>query len=434
MGAPPVYCFPDTNIFIHFQTFNEVDWNKLLETPQVCLVITPVVFDELNKFKDDSRDERRRKRVRTILPLLEKYLDQVEQDNPAPVRPGVVIIDLTDEPMVDWQALRLDPTIGDDRLLASMLEFIDGHPGARVVFVADDLLARRKAKRRGIEVLKPDGLIERKELASPQEAEIKELRGKLQAYENRAPKVNLAFYENGNTSSHVVRAFGEGRTAELTAAKIDLSLEQEKQKLDEIAASAPKDAERSWVRDYISECKDYLRDLKIEMEKLLMKSYGEPARLALIFQNTGSAPIEEVDIDLYFPAGSFVIGECDIDDETVGLGEVSFPPMAPTAEWRRKRSYLDPALRVPNFSNNREAINVAREPTPEGPLYDETDRSLVSYYHPKLRHKDNWMMEPVIVYLPPDRQGGFEVRYVIRSQSLLTPIEDKLTVKRLPQS
>src|SRR3989442_566400 len=73
--VPHVYCFLDTNILLHFQTFNEVDWPKVLNATQVCLVLAPIVLRELDKHKDDYHNERRRNRARVILSQLKPLLE-----------------------------------------------------------------------------------------------------------------------------------------------------------------------------------------------------------------------------------------------------------------------------------------------------------------------------------------------------------------------
>lgn len=52
---PLTHCFLDTNVFLHFQRFDTVDWPKVLGAQQVCLMLTTTVMEELNYHKDDSK-------------------------------------------------------------------------------------------------------------------------------------------------------------------------------------------------------------------------------------------------------------------------------------------------------------------------------------------------------------------------------------------
>ncbi len=53
---PLTHCFLDTNVFLHFQRFDTVDWPKVLGVQQVCLMLTTTVMEELNHYKDDSKN------------------------------------------------------------------------------------------------------------------------------------------------------------------------------------------------------------------------------------------------------------------------------------------------------------------------------------------------------------------------------------------
>lgn len=74
MSSDSIYCFLDANVLIHFRAFQEVDWPQKLQARHVYLVLVPTVLRELNKYKDDNKNEARRRRVRSILPRLEGNL------------------------------------------------------------------------------------------------------------------------------------------------------------------------------------------------------------------------------------------------------------------------------------------------------------------------------------------------------------------------
>ncbi len=133
-----VYCFTDTNVLIHYQTFDEVDWPRVLHDTVVYLVLAPAVIAELDRFKDDSSNEWRQTRVRTLQAKLRRLLGGTKPGQQVRVRSGVYVLDIVTEPVSsDWSALGLDPSISDDRLLASIVAFTsEGHEG--VVLVSDE--------------------------------------------------------------------------------------------------------------------------------------------------------------------------------------------------------------------------------------------------------------------------------------------------------
>ena len=168
LASDVAYCFIDTNVLIHFQTFDEVDWPTVFQVDQVCLVLGPVVMAELNQHKDDSSHGWRQKRARMLVGKLSALLKEKPLDQPVEVRQGVSIFDIPKEPVVDWKALGLDPRVNDDRLLASIIEFTNDIQPHAVQLITDDFLAQRKATYQGVTAINPEGLIERIERPSPE--------------------------------------------------------------------------------------------------------------------------------------------------------------------------------------------------------------------------------------------------------------------------
>ncbi|HEY7094722.1 MAG TPA: PIN domain-containing protein [Ktedonobacterales bacterium] len=156
----------DTNVFMHFQTFDEVEWNTIAGAPEVCLLLTSVVLRELDKFKNDPVSEWRRQRARTILGKLEALLLSGAPSGRAQVRNGVVLSAYMQEPATDWAALGLDPQIADDRLIASILAFGQATPQAQMRLVSNDLGLRLKADHHGIMAIDPASSVRRLDSAT----------------------------------------------------------------------------------------------------------------------------------------------------------------------------------------------------------------------------------------------------------------------------
>ena len=66
------FAFLDTNIFLQFRDFDQIDWLRELGYQQVCLVIAPIIFAELESFKYDRDSQRRRERSRKVSQHLEQ--------------------------------------------------------------------------------------------------------------------------------------------------------------------------------------------------------------------------------------------------------------------------------------------------------------------------------------------------------------------------
>lgn len=97
--------FIDTNLLLHYQFLDQVDWPTLLDTQQVVFQIAPVVIRELNKQKDESRLRKLRERAASVLRRLDTLADKPPESE---VRPGVTIRFQTQEPDLDYAGHQLD--------------------------------------------------------------------------------------------------------------------------------------------------------------------------------------------------------------------------------------------------------------------------------------------------------------------------------------
>ena len=120
-----LYCFFDTNILLHFTTFDEVDWLKFLNAPQVYLILTRPVLRELDKFKDDRTVGWRRNRARMLQSKIDGLLPPSSTEVPVPIKDSVdtvFLLDIPREPDAEWiRKHALDPEVTDDRILACIL-------------------------------------------------------------------------------------------------------------------------------------------------------------------------------------------------------------------------------------------------------------------------------------------------------------------------
>jgi predicted ribonuclease YlaK len=156
-----LYCFFDTNILLHFTTFDEVNWPKFLNAPQIYLMLTRPVLRELDKFKNDRTVAWRRNRARMLLSKIDGLLPQSTTGVPVPIKDGVVsdfLLDIPREPDSEWiRKHALDPEVSDDRILACVLQFQEQCPDRHICFLSNDLSFRRNAIANGIDTMQPNG-------------------------------------------------------------------------------------------------------------------------------------------------------------------------------------------------------------------------------------------------------------------------------------
>jgi predicted ribonuclease YlaK len=116
----PAFALTDTNVFIHYEFFRNVDWAAELGARPVTLVLPSVVLEELDKRKW-AGTRREKERAKAVLRTLKELGFST---TPVEIRPGVSVMALDDEPDDAFMAQhRLQPRAADDRLLASAIAF-----------------------------------------------------------------------------------------------------------------------------------------------------------------------------------------------------------------------------------------------------------------------------------------------------------------------
>ena len=194
MNASKIAVFPDTNLFLHYRSLNEIDWCSLLHSSTVEIEIAPVVARELEKQKTLNPSKKLRDRAATALKLLHKHLA-----NPQ-VRDGVTLQFLIKEPTPEFAAFRgLNLQLEDDRLIGTFFLYRDENPDTRCVLVTGDLPLTIKAHQFQIEFLALDESLLLPTEPDPLEKKNKELAAELNRYKSREPGTGEAVLDEVRT-------------------------------------------------------------------------------------------------------------------------------------------------------------------------------------------------------------------------------------------
>ena len=200
------FVFIDTNVLLHFQFFDEVDWHTRLGVTSVTLVFAPVVLAELgrHKWSGSRREKARAKSVLKKIAVLGLSM------TPVSLRPGVDVIALDAEPSDALFAQhRLHPHASDDRLLASLLGFRDERPGSRVMILSADTGLGIKARSRRIEIIAPADSLELPDEPDDVERELEKMRRELNEVKGAAPELALTFGDGNHHATFQIRAVAE---------------------------------------------------------------------------------------------------------------------------------------------------------------------------------------------------------------------------------
>jgi hypothetical protein len=137
------FVFPDTTIFLYFQSLDQFDLAEVLECDAVELVIAPAVIEDLERQGWDHPRLSTRKRSENSLRTIRTWTEM----NDGLVRPGVEVTLCYSPRQATFQEYRLDAHNRDDVIIASVLEYSQIHGADGVLLLTDDVRRRLKAHR-----------------------------------------------------------------------------------------------------------------------------------------------------------------------------------------------------------------------------------------------------------------------------------------------
>jgi rRNA-processing protein FCF1 len=422
-----VFVFPDTNVFLHFQFFDEVDWAAQLGVKRVRIVLTQPVLAELDDHKF-SGTRREKARAQKVL----KRLDALDlSTKPVQLRPGVSVVALDSEPTdAVFGQHRLSPQINDDRLAASVLEFIDANPGCRAIVVTDDTGLRVKARARGLEVVTPAESLRSEEEQDETERALEATRRELAAARSAVPKLHLTFKSGDHlelTAKLVApleaatreRLLSDWRARHpLVSATPDSLVMLDGKRVDmSILRSVPgylsqQDAEagNATIDRYFQEYRTYL-----DAWPAMVNSYGRTIEISLVLENEGNLPADDVHLELWTDAnGSWLEEQPDLER----------PPRMP-----KPRNMFEGLLRpqLPHFDVGQ--LRRHDEPI-DGPNIPADDPTEVQYAVKRVKHRVPCALPKVHFQFATDGDiHSFAINYRLVAANIREPVEGALNIK-----
>nr|WP_321265206.1 PIN domain-containing protein [uncultured Sphaerochaeta sp.] len=430
-------CYLDTNVLIHFQRFDTLDWHSILETrEEVTLVVAPIVLRELNKKKDSDQNKGIRIRAGDILKAFEKY-----QEN-GKIREGVFLNFVCIEPKIDWDQKGLDPDVSDDRLIASMILEEDI---SKLILVTSDFGLRQKARNKNIRNVKLDDSLKEDVRIDDDTKKIKELEAKLARFENASPKLDLYVKSSPDAKFHefelkevkgVDPSIIEEKIERLKTQLEYKNILEHRKKLGIVSLGWFDSVSDDEIDRYEKEVDDYLVELR--------EYYGRKNRyenyksrlfcLDLVITNVGKKVALDIDVFLHFPDGFSLIDE----EEACNYHEPSLParPTPPRTShelFTMPVSRIDPGIysslmsNIGNSAQLRLGVDYSLESIKKTQSYD------VHFQVKKLKH--NMQMELDSIYLLFDSYGDikpFSFDYVINVENHPDEFGGKYHIKFKP--
>ncbi|WP_147093114.1 PIN domain-containing protein, partial [Myxococcus virescens] len=305
----------------------------------------------LDRHKDLHPIKKLRKRAGALVSKLSKL---VESENGHQLRKNVTLHFEANDPILDFNKHRLRPDLNDDFLIASILQFRNDDPEALPVLVTADLGLKMKARHHRIEVSSLPDRLKLPDEPDEDQKQIRDLQARLTEHENRAPKLRMAFTDQDGlpeVNQVIFGAISEPTVREAVDTH-RVSLETADQmnpiwKLMPLSAAAEQKYQRR-MEEHLAEYTTYI----VERQEANAKR-ARTICLEIILINEGTAPADDVDVFLKFPA------ELDVQDEDPNppIPKEPKPPMRPTGG-------IFDVLELANFSVPQEDYSFLNNITP----------------------------------------------------------------------
>ncbi len=435
------YLFLDTNIYIHYIDFEQIDWNRILKLDkhdQITVVIPSIIMDEIDNLKDKESNARRKKKAKTISAKISDFLLFDKK--------GKFQVTGCTDPGQDLFSLHnMDKEKNDDVFLLSALQFQEENE-AEVIIISSDNRVLYKAKQLKLPFhLLGDNLL-LKEEPTKEEKEILELKSKLSKYENRRSEPLLSFNRRDiliklNKIEHVdIAGLIDKRIEEEKAKYKYWSIEelQEKKQRRTIGSSFPDlseivsfDINFLGVSDqditlYNKEIDEYLDDYRIYITHLtqfeVMSSMMYDLKLYLY--NKGTSPSGNITLFIEFPQNINLYNSQNIDYKYFD------PPIKP----RESPGTLD--TRAHRISQKKIA-NISQSILSRGQTNEQANpfwnltKEAPNFYQISMEPLSHGLVKEVFLnnlYLDLRGCSNFNIQYKIIDDSLIDPVQGNLSV------
>jgi hypothetical protein len=444
-----VAVFLDTMVYLHYRPVDQIDWRLLLDEVDVVLVLPRVTVQELDKHKNTHKQHRIRERARRVLTSLDAWSATGE------VKPGMKLEFRHAFPAVDFKQLGLRDDWNDDILLGAILDYQAQTEQNMVVLFTQETALRMTAQQIGIHVRSLDDGLRLPNERDPVEIERDDLRRQLEKVAGARPKVSLQFVSDGLGSEHgpsdrlvvVLRTTPTGPERDLHVA-----VDRERQRLlalvgptkepsDPVAASASAayralaqfsggvspDERARYLRDvnnYLPAYESFLRE-DAEFER------GMVRRAVLSFQlvNTGTAPAEDVDIELHFPDGFDLLKPDEVAVKPAAPKSPNPPRSMLEVTFDSMRMGLKPVSYLSDYSGVLGRVGKASPSNVSGLKITRSNSYDVHLHVRRVKHGYRQPLGDLIIeFEDPSSTRPFHIDYWLRPANLPDAVRGQLHV------
>lgn len=393
--------FIDTNIFLHYKMFDEIDWREVVGSARVKIVVPHVVMEELEEQKYIA-ERKIKKRAKKVTDKFDKISDSCNQV----ISDGVEIEfgNIVQEEILLKYGLNLK--IQDNQILASILDYKEKNNEEAILVLADVGFKIRAKQYYKIECLLLDEKYKLKEEPDEIEKENIELRKELKKYKDVRPSLKIVFENDQNYGTFKIEK------------PIDISEKTITEEMEIIKNAYPKHERginsfligEDEIDRYNDELDKFYNKYKVYLNKLHYYKKRQMLGLALklIIKNNGSSPANDIDIILQ------VSGCIHLFDKKGFLEELKEPE--PPIEPRTFMQVHANSIRNLLKSNNAILVNEKKGSTTK---IRKTNGYEIEMYIDKLKHNTSKELSNLyVIFKDYNSVSSFNIEYNIKTDDL----------------
>lgn len=393
--------FPDTNVFLHFLRLDDQAWTEFLPTEECEIVVVSTVVSELDE-KKQHPNSKLRKRARAAIEWLLSQRD-VNQET---LLNGLTLRFHMDEPHSTLkESPNLDPDCRDDRIIASVMEYVRGQ-GTHSTILSNDAGLLLKAESAGIESFRPPESLLLPDTKTDEEREVEQLRRELSSHLDKTPVLGLA---SASGDSHVHVSIGP--RPEAADDRIPQAVDEERRAiLEELGQDNCPPA----IEQYLNEFKEWLRISESSYITQLCAF-----KISLKLTNSGTSRGEHVQIVLTWDAPVSFLSS---------LPEIPDPPRKPTAartSWLSQLVDPFPTGRLPDL---RRIAQLASHPNARGPFDGPIPHSARFEVDSIQHHLEEPLPNLLLAFESFQKAQDFSLHYEIHAANIPHPTKGLIGV------
>jgi len=411
--------------------FADINWNKIINSSSVLLIVCPAVLRELDQKKFSEYDINIRNRSQQVISKISKM---VTSNKIHKIKKNLDLMFISSEPSIDWEKEGLSSQIPDDRIIASILEQKNNFKN--IILVSSDIGLTLKASNKGIKCISLPDEYRLNIKKDKKQKEIEKLRDKITVLENRLPVLKLKILADNEPADFIKITLNQ-----ITAPSEDELTEKLEVIKDELKYKPSSNTFEIFI-DLLSypkvEIERYEKDLDKYIEEMLKyykKEYkfkelqSRLIELKFIIINNGNLPAEDIDIFMHFPDGFVMFSE----DELPKKPKEPEKPIPPRTQQEMISNFQKslipsfpspyiPSIITPNINRNLSS----------GPQIRKTNSYEVKYDLDKLKHGMQIYLKPVyILFESIDLTKSFKISYSILADNLPEPSNGNLNIVML---